>query len=414
MAIYGLLGRTLGHSWSPPIHAAFGCPTYGLLPTEPEALNGFFATADIGGLNVTIPYKQTVMTLCDHLDPLAVDIGAVNTIVRRDGKLYGYNTDAPGFMYIAKLAGISFAGKKVVVLGAGGGSLMVQVMVKRAGAKEVVVISRKGQDNFDNLERHGDAQIVVNATPVGQYPHAGVAPVDLQAFPHCGGVLDLVYNPQRTALLLQADKLGLPCCDGLPMLVAQAHAAEQLFFGKPIGESKIEDITNQLRHQMTNIVLVGMPGCGKTTVGEALATLIERPLVDLDANIAQTAGCSIPEIFAAQGEAGFRDIERQETALAGQKAGQILVTGGGVVKDVRNHHALRQNGRVYHLLRDVDTLPRDGRPISQTADLQAMWQEREPLYTQVRHVAIDNNTTPEAVANLIWRDFCAYFGYERP
>lgn len=413
MAIYGLLGRTLGHSWSPPIHAAFGCPTYGLLPTEPEALEPFFQTADIGGLNVTIPYKQTVMPLCDHLDPLAVDIGAVNTIVKRDGQLYGYNTDAPGFLHIAKLAGISFAGKKVMVLGAGGGSLMVQVMVKREGATDVVVVSRKGDVTFDHLSAHADAQIIVNATPLGQYPKAGVAAVDLTQFPHCEGVLDLVYNPQRTALLLQAEKLGLPCCDGLPMLVAQAHAAEQLFFGKPISETKIEEITNQLRHQMTNIVLVGMPGCGKTTVGQALATLTGRPAVDLDAAIEETAGCTIPEIFAAQGEAGFRVLERQETSIAGQKAGQILLTGGGVVKDVRNHDALRQNGRVYHLLRDVETLPRDGRPISQTADLQAMWQERAPLYAQASHVAIENNTTPEAVANLIWRDFCAYFGDER-
>ncbi len=410
MAIYGLLGRTLGHSWSPPIHAAFGCPTYGLLPTEPEALEPFFQTADIGGLNVTIPYKQTVMGLCDQLDPLAMDIGAVNTIVRREGKLYGYNTDAPGFLYIAKLAGISFAGKKVMVLGAGGGSLMVQVMVKREGAKEVVVVSRKGENNFDNLGRHADAQIVINATPVGQYPHAGVAPVDLKLFPHCEGVLDLVYNPQRTALILQAQALGLPCCDGLPMLVAQAHAAEQLFFGTPIGESKIAEIVNQLRHQMTNIVLVGMPGCGKTTVGAALAALTERPVVDVDDKIAQSAGCSIPEIFKAQGEAGFRGIEKIETAKAGQCAGQILVTGGGVVKDVANHDALRQNGRVYHLLRDVNVLPRAGRPISQTADLQAMWQARAPLYAQVQDVEIENNTTPDEVAKLIWRDFCAYFG----
>lgn len=411
MAVYGLLGRHLGHSWSEPIHHALGNKPYGLLPMEPEALAPFFQTTDIGGLNVTIPYKQTVMAFCQHLDPLAVKIGAVNTIVRRDDGLHGYNTDAAGFLHMAKLAGVTFAGKKVLVLGSGGASKMAQVVAQEAGAT-VVVISRQGEDNYENLHRHPDAKIIVNTTPVGQYPKAGMAVVDLTQFPQCQGVLDLVYNPQRTALVLQAMALGIPCCDGLPMLVEQAKVAEELFFDQTLPDTMTPAITNQLRHQMTNLVLVGMPGCGKTTVGQALAELSGRTAVDLDTAVEQTAGCTIPEVFTAQGEPGFRALEWAETAKAGQQSGQLLLTGGGVVKDLRNHDALRQNGRVYHLVRDVDTLPRDGRPLSKTADLQAMWQEREPLYRQIRDVVIENTATPEAVAQQIWSDFCAYFGVE--
>ncbi len=414
MKLYGLLGRTLGHSWSPPIHKAFGCPDYQLLPMEPEALADFFARDDIGGLNVTIPYKQTVMDFCQYLDPLAKEIGAVNTIVPRADGFHGYNTDAPGLLHIAKLAGIDFQGKKVVILGSGGGSLMAQAMTKRQGAKAVVAISRHGADNYDNLHLHQDADILINATPVGMNPNTGVSPVDLTLFPHCQGVLDLIYNPQKTALLLQAEALNIPCCDGLPMLVAQARAAEELFLGITIDESEIGRITEQLRFEMTNLVLVGMPGSGKSTVGALLSEMTGREAIDLDTEIEKVAGCTIPEIFATQGETGFRKLEAQVTAQFGRGAGKILLTGGGVVKDLRNHDALRQNGRVYQLKRDLSQLERTGRPLSASADLVAMDKERAPLYQRIAHVTVDNNGTPEETANEIWRDFCAYFHCERP
>ena len=409
--VCGLLGRKLGHSWSVPIHEALGCRGYRLIELEPEELAPFLRRADIGGLNVTIPYKRDVMPLCGEIDPAAADIGSVNTIVRgADGVLRGYNTDIDGFIYMARRAGITLAGKKVVVLGTGGASLTAQAAARRAGAREIAVISRSGPDNYGNLHRHADAEVLVNTTPVGMYPGNGAAPVDLTAFPQCRGVLDVVYNPRRTALLLQAEELGIPCCDGLPMLVAQAKRAEEHFTGRAIADSENERILSQLRREMGNIVLIGMPGCGKSTVGRLLADLTGREAVDIDQQIALRAGCSIPEIFARGGEAEFRALEREETARAGALTGKILLTGGGAVKTPENYGALRQNGRIYHLLRDLGTLPTDGRPLSQGADLQAMWRQREPLYRRFRDVTMDNNGPAEDTAAVIWRDFCEHSG----
>ena len=413
--VYGLLGRKLGHSWSVPIHEALGCRGYRLIELEPGDLASFLRRADIGGLNVTIPYKRDVMSFCDGIDPGAAAIGSVNTLVRRaDGKLWGYNTDIDGFDYMARRSGIGFAGKKVVILGSGGASLTAQAAVRRAGAREVVVISRSGPDHYGNLSRHADAEIVVNATPVGMYPGNGAAPVDLTAFPRCEGVLDAIYNPLRTALLLQAEALGIPCSDGLPMLVSQAKVAEERFFERPIPDSENERILPLLRREMENIVLIGMPGSGKSTVGALLSELTGREAIDIDQRIADRAGCSIPEIFARGGEAEFRRLEQEETARAGALSGKILLTGGGVVKTPENRAALRQNGRVYHLLRDLEVLPTDGRPLSQGADLAAMWREREPLYRAFRDVTADNNGPAADTARAIWRDFCEVSGDQRP
>ena len=409
--VYGLLGRKLGHSWSVPIHKALGCQDYRLIELEPEELAAFLRREDLGGVNVTIPYKRDVMPLCDEIDPGAQAIGSVNTIVRRgDGTLRGYNTDIDGFCYMARRAGISLSGEKVVILGSGGASLTAQAAARREGAREVVVISRSGENNYENLSRHADAGIVVNTTPVGMFPGNGAAPVDLTAFPQCRGVLDVVYNPRRTALLLQARELGIPCCDGLPMLVAQAKAAEERFFETAIPDGENERILRQLRREMGNIVLIGMPGCGKSTIGQLLAEKTGREAVDID----QRAGCSIPEIFARGGEAEFRALEREETARAGALTGKILLTGGGAVKTPENYAVLHQNGRVYHLLRDLGTLPTDGRPLSQGADLAAMWRQREPLYRRFRDVTVDNNGAPEDTVDAIWRDFCENSDTERP
>lgn len=413
--VYGLLGRKLGHSWSVPIHEALGCRGYRLIELEPGDLAPFLRRTDIGGLNVTIPYKRDVMPLCDEIDPAAAAIGSVNTIVRgADGKLRGYNTDIDGFDYMAGRAGIGFAGKKVVILGSGGASLTAQAAVRRAGAREVVVVSRSGPDNYGNLDRHADADIVVNTTPVGMYPQVGAAPVDLTVFPRCEGVLDVIYNPRRTALLLQAEALDIPCSDGLPMLVAQAKTAEERFFGSPIPDSENQRILAQLRRDMENIVLIGMPGSGKSTVGQLLSELTGREAIDIDQRITERAGCSIPEIFARGGEAEFRALEREETAKAGALSGRILLTGGGVVKTPENRAALRQNGRIYHLLRALEALPTDGRPLSQGADLAAMWREREPLYRAFQDVTVDNNGPAEDTARAIWRDFCEVSGDQRP
>ena len=409
--IFGLLGRKLGHSWSVPIHTALGCEGYRLIELEPEELEGFLAQPNIGGLNVTIPYKRDVMPFCDIIDPMAQAIGSVNTLTRRaDGKLYAFNTDAAGFCWMAERTGISFTGKKTVVLGSGGASLTAVACAKKLGAREVVVISRSGENNYGNLSRHADADIVVNTTPVGMFPNNGAAAVDLATFPRCSGVLDVVYNPRRTALLLQAEALGIPCSDGLPMLVAQAKAAEEHFFEKSIPDSENERILALLRQECTNIVLIGMPGCGKTTVGQALSELTGREAVDIDRRIVERAGCSIPEIFAHGGESAFRALEQEETAEAGKLSGKIILTGGGVIKDERNYASLHQNGRIYHLIRDISVLPTNGRPLSQGTDLSAMWREREPLYARFRDVEIQNDGSLQETAAAIWRDFCENSG----
>jgi len=409
--LYGLLGRRLSHSWSVPIHRALGCEDYRLIELEPGDLPAFLRREDIGGVNVTIPYKREVMPFCDVIDEAARAIGSVNTLVRRaDGKLYAWNTDAAGFRFMARRAGIGFSGVKAVILGSGGASLTAQAMARQLGAQEVVVVSREGEDNYGNLARHADAEIVVNTTPVGMYPETGFSPVDLQLFPRCRGVLDVIYNPRRTALLQQAEELDIPHSDGLPMLVAQASAAEEHFFDRSIPDSENERILALLRRDSANIVLIGMPGCGKTTVGAALAALTGREAVDIDAAIVARTGRSIPDIFAREGEGAFRALEWEETAAAGKLSGKILLTGGGVVKDPRNYPPLHQNGRIYQLERELSALPREGRPLSATADLAAMYAQRGPLYARFRDAAIDNNGTAEDTAAAIWRDFCEHSG----
>lgn len=420
--IYGLLGRRLGHSWSVPIHQALGCEDYRLIELEPEALGDFLRREDIGGLNVTIPYKRDVMAFCDVIDPAAEAIGSVNTLVRRKGKLYGYNTDIDGFLYMLRRAKISLTGKKVLILGSGGASLTAQAAARREGAREVVVVSRTGPDNYENLpQRHGDAEALVNTTPVGMWPNVEGSPVDLRLLPAVTDVVDVIYNPGRTDLLLQAsgwnrnefyyDDLGLwderyfRCAGGLSMLAAQAVRAEELFFDKTIPGGETENIITRLWQDRTNLVLVGMPGCGKTTVGQALARLSGKPFVDLDGEIVRRAGKPIPEIFAQDGEAAFRDLESRVLAEVCAGHGQVVATGGGAVLREENRRAMRRTGRVYFLRRALELLPTDGRPLSRQGGLEEMYQAREPMYSAAADVHVDNSAGVEETAGLIWRDF---------
>ncbi|PKM73557.1 MAG: shikimate kinase [Firmicutes bacterium HGW-Firmicutes-16] len=404
--LYGLIGRKLGHSYSVAIHRELGNCNYSLFELEPEQLDDFFRRDDIGGLNVTIPYKLEVMKYCDVLSPVAQAIGSVNTIVRKsDGLLYGFNTDAYGFEFQVKLSGIDFKGKKTVVLGSGGASLTVAYVAKKLGASEVVVVSRNGENNYDNLNRHSNAEIVVNATPVGMYPAVGRAPVDLHVFTKCEGAIELIFNPARTAFLMQADELGISNINGLPMLVAQAKAAEELFFGINIDDSENLKTYEKLRRETDNIVLIGMPGCGKSTVGAALAKITGRDLIDTDAEIEKITGCTISDIFAKNGEDGFRELEREMIAKLGLLTGKIISVGGGAVKDERNYIPLRQNGRVYYLERDLSLLSRDGRPLSQGTNLSEMYSERLTAYLRFRDVCVETRLTPEDTAAVIWREF---------
>ena len=390
---YGLLGERLGHSFSPQIHRDLAGYDYQLLPTPPEAVEDLFARRAFQGLNVTIPYKRTVMPLCDEIDPRAAAIGAVNTVVNRNGRLTGYNTDIDGFLYMARRAGVDMAGKKVVILGSGGTSRTARAAAGELGAREIITVSRHGEDNYQNLSRHADAQVLVNTTPVGMYPNWGQSPVSLESFPALEGVLDVVYNPLRTALLLQAEERGLPCSCGLPMLVAQAKRAAELFTGQNIDDSRAEAVLHGLRGQLTSIVLIGMPGCGKTTVGRALAGKLGRTFVDLDEEIVRRAGMSIPEIFAREGEAGFRERESALVREFGERTGLVVSTGGGVVTRRENYIPLKQNGLLLHLRRDPAALPTDGRPLSQATAPEELWRRRAPLYAAFADGEIDNNGT---------------------
>ena len=370
----GLLGRKLGHSYSPQIHSQLGSYDYRLFEKEPEELEAFLKNGDFTGLNVTIPYKKDVIPFLDELSPRAKALGAVNTIVRRNGKLIGHNTDYFGFETMLLSAGVSLQGKKALVCGSGGASSTACAVLKAHGAN-VVVLSRTGKDNYQNLNRHSDAALIVNATPVGMYPNVETSPIeDLAAFPMLEGVLDLVYNPARTSILLKAEALGIPCVNGLRMLVAQAKESAEWFTGEPIDDSCIEMIYSRLRRQMENIILIGMPGCGKTTVGASLAKILSRPLKDADVELEQAVGRKITEILPTDGEASFRSLESETLLDLGKQSGLVIATGGGCVTIPNNYEKLHRNGTIVWLKRDLDLLPTDGRPLSQTGHLQEMSQ----------------------------------------
>lgn len=390
----GLLGRKLGHSYSPAIHSHFGNYEYALFEKEPEELEDFLRHGDFDGLNVTMPYKKAIIPYLDELTPIAAQLGAVNTIVRRAGKLIGHNTDYFGFHAMVEKSGLSPAGKKCLVLGSGGASKVVSAVLAEYGA-EVIVISRNGKDNYENFQKHDDTRILVNATPVGMYPGNGESLVDLTVFPRLEGVLDLIYNPARTQLLMAAEHRSIVAMNGLWMLIAQAKEAAQWFTGTTLPNHLISPVHTILRSQMENIILIGMPGCGKTTVGKLMAAQTDRTFVDCDAEVEQLAKKSIPEIFAQDGESVFRDLESRVLAHFGKESGLVISTGGGCVTQVRNYPLLHQNGTIYYLKREASKLPSDGRPLSQTQNLKEMQQKRAPLYARFADFIIDNNSTAE-------------------
>lgn len=399
---FGLLGEKLGHSYSPELHAFFGDYEYELFEVAPDQLGDFIRHGDFQGLNVTIPYKTTMLALCDDLTEAAAAIGSVNTVVRHpDGSLFGDNTDAAGFEGLVWKSRISIRGRKCLVLGSGGASLSVQYVLHKLGAGEIVVISRSGPDNYENLAKHADAEVIVNTTPVGMYPNTAAAPVDLRRFPRCQGVLDLIYNPARTALMQQAEALKIPNMGGLFMLAEQARCAASVFTGKAVPAIKAEEAWKTLGSRKENRILIGMPGCGKSTVASALGAALNREVVEADALIAEKAGMSIPEIFARSGEEGFRALETEVLAEQGKRSGIILSTGGGCVTRRENYPLLHQNGTIFCLTRDLSKLPTDGRPISQSTDLSQLYARRKPLYAQFADVTVSNDGALENTLNTI-------------
>lgn len=397
----GLLGRKLGHSYSPQIHSMLGNYSYALFEKEPEELASFLKDGDFSGINVTIPYKKDVIPYLDELSPVAQKIGSVNTIVRRsDGSLFGHNSDYYGFISLVQHSGIPVSGRKVLVLGSGGTSSMVVTALKDLGAAPVV-ISRSGENNYDNLHIHADASVIVNATPVGMYPNTGVSPVALDRFPKLEGVLDVIYNPAKTRLLLDAESLNIPHANGLWMLVAQAKEASEYFTGENLSDENIGRIHRILSHQMKNIILVGMPGCGKSTVGSLLAQNLNRKFMDSDEEIIRLSGKSIPDIFSQDGEEVFRRWETIALENLGKQSGLVIATGGGCVTRSRNYPALHQNGSIVWLERDLSVLPTDGRPLSQTNSLERMYAVRYPMYDAFADFRVNNTGTPaQTVAEI--------------
>ena len=398
----GLLGRKLGHSYSPQIHAQLGDYSYELFEREPEELENFLKNGDFTGINVTVPYKKEVIPFLDSLSPIAKRLGAVNTVVRRDGKLIGHNTDYFGFLTMVRESGLNVTGKKVLVLGSGGASNTAVAVLGELGSN-VVIISRSGENNYQNLNQHTDAAVIVNTTPVGMYPHVGISPVNLDLFPKLEGVLDVVYNPARTQLLLDAEKRGLVTRNGLLMLVAQAKEAAEWFTGREIPDNVIPSIHAMLRRQMENTVLIGMPGCGKTTVGQLLAEKTGRKFVDADKEIVRLAGKSIPEVFAEDGEGVFRNLETEVLAELGKQSGLVIATGGGCVTQERNYPLLHQNGTIFWLKRILSNLPTDGRPLSQATRAEEMYRVRKPLYEAFADHIVENSGDLNTAVNQILR-----------
>lgn len=397
----GLLGQKLGHSYSPQIHALLADYEYALYEKQPEDLQNFLKNGDFSGLNVTIPYKKTVIPYLDELSPIAARLGAVNTIVRTaDGCLVGHNTDYFGFKSMVQHSGLSPAGKKVLVLGSGGASNTAVAVLNELGA-QTFVISRSGTHNYSNLHLHADAAIIVNATPVGMYPNTGFSPVKLSQFPKLEGVLDIVYNPARSQLLLDAENRGLVTMNGLWMLVAQAKESAEWFSRQTISDDRIRPIHRRMSAQMKNIILIGMPGSGKSTIGQMLAQRLNRRLVDADTEIEATAGISIPEIFAEQGESGFRKLETNILADLGKQSGLIIATGGGCVTREENYELLHQNGTIFCLHRELSSLPTDGRPLSQAGRLEEMYRVRKPMYDRFADYHIVNNDLNTAITEIL-------------
>lgn len=401
--MYGLLGRKLGHSLSPQIYSLIGADSYELFCREPDELDAFFADEKISAFNVTIPYKIEAFNRCDELSETARKIGSVNTVVKRaDGTHFGDNTDYYGFMKMAEKYDADFRNKKVVILGSGGAAKTVLCAVNDSGAAEAVVVSRSGENNYENLYRHYDANIIVNATPVGMFPENGKSSVDLSKFKNPSCVLDLIYNPARTQLLLEAEKLGIPCGNGLYMLVAQGLRSAEIFFGKKYDDSIVDYVFNKIKTEISNIILTGMPGCGKTTAGRILAEKIGKTFIDSDEEIEKKINKKIPEIFTQFGEEFFRKIETEAIKEIGKELGCIIATGGGAVLKKENRDALKQNGTVVYLKKDLSLLSLEGRPLSKNAGaVDELYRQRKEIYESFADFTVRVGDSAEETAERV-------------
>lgn len=405
---YGLIGEKLGHSFSKDIHERIADYTFDLIPLSKEEFKGFMEKKDFTALNVTIPYKKDVIPYLDEMDEHAKTIGAVNTIVNQDGKLKGYNTDFTGFLYMVKKHNVHMKGKKVLIIGNGGASAAIQAVVKheQAGTMVIVdVVAGNGAISYDEMfSSHLDAEIIINTSPIGMYPRIGNAPIDISMFHKCEAVMDVIYNPILTRLCFEAQEMDIKRVNGLEMLIAQAKQSVEFFLDKKIDDQIIDDIYQDMLKERCNIVLIGMPSAGKTTIGKMLEERMQKEFIDLDDVIIEKAGKSIPEIFEESGEAGFRAIETEAAIEVSKLNNKIIATGGGTIKHKVNMDYLRQNGITIFIDRDVDKLISSdpNRPLSKSSDaLAKMHAERLPLYQKyAAYVAVNNSDIESTVTEI--------------
>ena len=403
---YGLLGKTLGHSYSPRLHSVFGDYKYDLLPVSEEECREIILGKNFSGLNVTIPYKELAFSLCDELSDIAREAGCVNTIVLKDGKIYGDNTDVFGFLYMLKAGGISLSRKNVVILGSGGTSKTATLAAKLEGATKITVVSRQGEINYENVYSLINTEIIINTTPVGMYPKNGVSPIELSRFPRCEGVCDVIYNPAKTRLLQDAEMLGIPHVGGLYMLAAQAARAAEHFLGCPVSDELIKKAVKTVFCDTQNIILIGMPGSGKSTVGRILSEKLSRPFIDTDEEITKHFGKNPSEIITEDGEAYFRELEMQVVSEVSRESGKIISTGGGVCERDGNRPSLSQNGKVFFINRPISLLSTEDRPLS--VDLPALFERRHKKYLSMADFAVENTSLPENCADEIVKFFFSF------
>ena len=405
--MFGLLGRTLGHTYSPMIHQALGNTSYDIFEMEPDQLQDFFNRSELQGLNITIPYKINALQACHHISDIAEAIGCVNTMVREaDGSWYGTNTDYDGFLATLDWSSIEVKNKHCLILGDGASSNTVHVALERLGAASITHISRHRFPTYEHIAQFYErAQIIINCTPVGMYPYCPDQSIQLAPFTHLEGVIDLVYNPHRTAILIEAESLNILHVNGLVFLLAQAMAASALFLHRTYDESILSGLYKQFRRNQENIVLIGMPGSGKSTIGEALAKLTGRTLIDIDNRITEEVG-AISDYILIHGEPAFRAIESRIITDVGKQTGLIISTGGGAVTTPENFAPLRQNGRIYEIYRPLEKLDTTGRVLSSGGieRLQELYTVRAPLYARFRQAQVLNTGTPESVAQRILTD----------
>ena len=406
---YGLIGEKLGHSFSKDIHERIADYTFDLIPLSKEEFKTFMEKKEFTALNVTIPYKKDVIPYLDEMDEHAKAIGAVNTIVNRDGKLKGYNTDFTGFLYMVKKHNVHMEGKKVLIIGNGGASAAIQAVVQHESAGSMVIVDvvpGNGAISYDEMfSSHLDAETIINTSPIGMYPRIGNAPIDISMFHKCEAVLDVIYNPILTRLCFEAQEMDIKRVNGLEMLIAQAKQSVEFFLDKSIDDQIIDDIYQDMLRERCNIVLIGMPSAGKTTIGKMLENRMQKEFIDLDDIIIEKAGKSIPEIFEESGEAGFRAIETEAAIEVSKLNNKIIATGGGTIMHKVNMDYLRQNGITIFIDRDVDKLISSdpNRPLSKSSDaLAKMHAERLPLYQKyAAYVAVNNSDIESTVTEIV-------------